>query len=376
MTSESPITLVLLGAGASMASDYSLPGMKGFFSELDSRPDDKPVDALNGFLQWFFTGRSRADWNLEEALSYLFLAHERLPKLTGHERPRYAKEAVSYRTLLRYVRTRLEPSDRLADGCSIHGQLLQCLGPLDSIITLNYDLVMDEALRVAGRREQGMESMRLMTWDRTIDGSLGLELDDVYFAPHVNLSSSVRSHGERMASDSWLGRTGTYLKLHGSLDCLRCINPTCANRQRLSRADPETYRHMLTGADVNCRRCGMLLEPAIIPPLTGKSLVEGPYMAVWNQAFTELFEADRVVVIGVSFSAADTELRWLIRQTMELRDDLPEVVVVNPDSTAASAAFELFDSIDDGRVRGTHFVRVPDFLEVEQAAEADQSKGA
>jgi hypothetical protein len=69
-----PGTVLLLGSGASRASQFALPTMAGFFTGAQSLPSN-----LDDFLSWFYPGRTRDSYNLEEVLAYLDISRARLP---------------------------------------------------------------------------------------------------------------------------------------------------------------------------------------------------------------------------------------------------------------------------------------------------------
>src|SRR5438067_4426990 len=112
-------TVVVLGAGASKGSDFSLPTMQGFFgANIHQIPD-----RLRSFFAWFYPGRAPADYNLEEVLSYLYISHSRVPAWTGVA----AIEAIGLKTLdydllLDYVAGRLEVP---RTPCKRHTSLVQ-----------------------------------------------------------------------------------------------------------------------------------------------------------------------------------------------------------------------------------------------------------
>jgi hypothetical protein len=57
-------TVLLLGAGASCASDFALPSMAGFFVGRNAHQE------AMSFLQWFYPNRSPDQYNLEEVPSH------------------------------------------------------------------------------------------------------------------------------------------------------------------------------------------------------------------------------------------------------------------------------------------------------------------
>jgi hypothetical protein len=95
-----------------------------------------------------------------------------------------------------------------------------------------------------------------------------------------------------------------------------------------------------------CDFCGAVLRPYLVPPVLSKAGdVPPPIRLMWRLALRELLAASKTAVVGVSFAPSDFELRWLIRQSAELRRRRPppELVVVNRDEVAWDVARGLFD---------------------------------
>jgi hypothetical protein len=315
-----PKTIILLGAGASKASDFALPTMKGFFD-----PKAIPTN-LEKFLSWCFQGVPLHESDLEEVFSFLDMSVNRLPTWVGH--PMVVDmigQSYPLGELLCYVRERLQiPKD---SGCRKHTTLFSSLGPKDTVLTLNYDLVADHSLAEIEKGPDG----RFKRFSR-MDKLVALVGKPEFMA------------GEPPALLPEEQDTGFYLKLHGSLDWLYCPNQECANGTRFFVLSGE---RLTNGQEVGkpCRRCGFALRAFIVPPISSKHRVLGGRLGfVWNQAMRELQAATKVIVIGVSLARSDFELRWLIRLGNIARKP-SELIVVNPCSEDRKAAKHLFGPI-------------------------------
>jgi hypothetical protein len=66
--------VMILGAGASAASDFHLPVMSGFFG-----PNKEAYSELFRFLDWFYPDIPAGCYNLEKVLAFLELSKTRLP---------------------------------------------------------------------------------------------------------------------------------------------------------------------------------------------------------------------------------------------------------------------------------------------------------
>ncbi len=330
-------TVLMLGAGASRASQRELPTMRGFFGpSLDEIPKE-----LREFLQWFYPGTPPGGFNLEEVLSYLYLSAERASSWAGMAGGATGTaHDFRYEHLLTYVQNRLEIPQH--STCDKHVAVFSRLDFEDTILTLNYDLIADQSLmkvettETAGRRE-------LKDWSRLykLDGLIGEP--NFYGGSPPSLSPR---------EEEW----GFYLKLHGSLDWFYCPNRGCQKNQNIHRLSPSAFPAGRVQGQP-CRQCGSPLRTFMVPPLPAKRVEPaGRLSFLWNLALRELRQAARVIVIGVSFAPSDFELRWLVRQSAALRETPVELEIVNlcaEDRQAARLLFgpgcqsRMFATLDD-----------------------------
>jgi hypothetical protein len=313
-------TVLLLGAGASRASDFHLPTMRGFF-DLADVPDD-----LKTFLHHFYRGIPAADFDLETVLADLTLSVQRLPRWAPDERVRHNIGAhYPLGDLLWYVSRRLKTDP--ARVCQRHKDLFRKLEVNDTVLTLNYDVVADQVLSLLDRDAEHPDRFRRFS-----------RMDKL-----MNLVGDARlMAGEPMTLLPQEQDGGFYLKLHGSLDWLRCTSLQCPNGRRFYPLSGET---ITAGQEPGkpCRLCGAVLQAVLIPPLPDKTEVfEGRFGVLWNLALRELQAATRIVVVGVAFARSDFELSWLIRLSSATRFHDLELVAVNPVAGDRDAARRLF----------------------------------
>jgi len=313
MESSSPQKSVyFLGAGASKASDFQLPTMSEFFTEEDFKQDKYP--ALHKFIGRVFPKVSFKELNLEEVITRLELGIDRFGAFGEHPEP-YLYEAR--REFTSYVRERLQYKPiNGRPTCEKHTVLLGQLNEKDSIITLNYDLIVDYGLYAISPKHDGGELK---------EGSL---LNRMYtiLKPGLILGGAPPS-----LRHSYAG-LGHYLKLHGSIDWLYCPYPSCWQHQRFfpNRIDWKEEAHNSPGDP--CIFCGSPLESVIIPPTMNKTFIEYPQLGLlWTLAWKEIRVADRLVLIGMSLPESDYYLKWLISSAVVTREKKPSVVVVNKD---------------------------------------------
>jgi NAD-dependent SIR2 family protein deacetylase len=159
-----------------------------------------------------------------------------------------------------------------------------------SVLTFNYDLVLERALL----REYG-----------ELDYKLGRIRGLKKFSKGVPL-----------------------IKLHGSLNwswCSGCEEvyvdekPTAANYRR--EACPRS-------------RCDTLLEPLIVPPDANKNASLDIISGLWRRAGSFLNQADRIVVVGYSLPDADTSAKELLMESVQ-RVSRFDVINSHPDALFA-----------------------------------------
>ncbi|MBK8817058.1 MAG: hypothetical protein IPN42_16820 [Methylococcaceae bacterium] len=314
-------TTLIIGAGLSAASDFHLPTMRGFFTQNISENTE-----INYFLKWFYPNQNPEEYNLEDVLSFLNLSCARIPIWQNNFQSQ--SNRILFDSLLKYTKMRLEiPVNSI---CSLHESLFQTLKEQDTIISFNYDLVADRVL--LNIEPQQNDRPGLDTRMGKISGLLGRL--NIWNDPPPSLLPR---------EQKW----GFYLKLHGSLDWLYCETPGCENNVNIFACGvSELSEGQAEG--MPCRYCGASLKTFIIPPVATKRLEDRGRMAfLWNIALRQLSSATRIAVIGISFAPSDFELRWLVRQAIELRvQKYYELHVVNPSKHDRQNIIKLFPGID------------------------------
>jgi len=183
-----------------------------------------------------------------------------------------------------------------------------------SIICLNWDILLDNALHNALLREHAGSG----------------DYDPFGVVDYCCYISSLNATDTRIRTGLWsLGCRGynvKLLKLHGSMNWLQC--PNC---QRLFVEFGEK-RGILErlGAD-ECRHCkkyghSNLLQGSLVMPTFLKDLSNFQIKLVWQNAGVELMEAKGLVFIGYSLPHADFEFRQLLTR-MIWRDAPVDVVL-------------------------------------------------
>ena len=308
-------TVFVLGAGASAASDFHLPVMKGFMTQLDHH--DYRVHNLCRYCDQTFPfsyepGHLHGEYaglNLEEVFTQLELDLAGFASIRGWS----VEELLAARgELLAYVESALD-LERYArpDGCAMHKQLLSETfkeDSLSSILTLNYDMVVDVTMNAACRDQKDKPLWRMYSLLGVLPGFFQVSRPTSRTKP----------------------QKGLFLKLHGSVDWAFCPNPNCMHHENIGASWLGLGNRPTKAGDI-CASCGTDFEPVIVPPTMKKSFEQFPKLGlIWRLAHEELKVADKVVFFGVSMAESDYYLHWLIRSSLVYRDPKPEVIVINP----------------------------------------------
>jgi hypothetical protein len=241
-----------------------------------------------------------------------------------------------------------------------------------SVITFNYDTYLEDAIALSAGQSLPSEAkydawhrrfdarsanpslgvadedlaLKDLNWDRNL--AYGLEFDTVQMqqfgtAPIVDGGRFYRQPG----NEPYVTRQ--VLKLHGSLNWftyapLPGLPPEEADHTVV--LDWRYYKDPYWGIDLPRHPNGRLLQPAIVTPVLHKDAYFGApiyrrlFPPVWQRARKVLSECTRLVVIGYSFSASDVRTTNLLREAFD-KNDLQELVVVNPNKDIAEKAKEL-----------------------------------
>ncbi len=168
---------------------------------------------------------------------------------------------------------------------------------IDSIITFNYDLVL----------ERELEKRRIRP------------------AYHCGQNADYypRAFAEPIVQMN-------LLKLHGSINWA-----ICKECKRLHFMPYQGYRlsDLLSYSCSQCNRTNCL-EVLIVPPTWNKGIDEAFIRSVWTQALRELMSAGRIFIIGYSFPETDQFFKFMLGLALAHNNELVEVHIVNPEGEA------------------------------------------
>lgn len=200
----------------------------------------------------------------------------------------------------------------ISDNNGEYQKFVSKLEKKDTIITFNWDLLLDNALN------------RATILDKLAEPDRADVAHYWQFIWHFSgLGEGTWKHiSVQEPYHDWDPENGYYLKAHGSIDWFYCLNESCrAFRKVFPRPDPaKTYY---------CGECHEPLECLLIPPVLNKGYRQYPLIRrIWNVAAKELSSANELIIWGYSLPPTDFYSSWLLRQSREAQPQ--SLVIINP----------------------------------------------
>ena len=177
----------------------------------------------------------------------------------------------------------------------------------DTIITLNYDCLLDDCLAKIGvLPEYGLQNR---------------QLPPEYSQCHCELS---------------------VLKLHGSANWFKCNSGNCSGIVIAGGSPAKRLEYFYGQHCPHCRQG--TVEPVIVPPTWAKGGQSDVLRPVWARALAALREAGRIFIIGYSMPSTDQFFRYMLALALASNEMLDKVIVVNTSADAQKTFEELFRS--------------------------------
>ncbi|NLI12218.1 SIR2 family protein [Pelotomaculum propionicicum] len=305
-------TVYILGAGASAAE--GAPVVRNFlrvaYRYFKEERNETDLDIVWDFLEHFYGQRTKIssgeDLDRYPGIDEIFnivdwylLHNQAFSRRFSRPRLFHLKNALV--KLISMTLDRSLPPQEGIHHSFVTGVLGKGKEP-PTFISLNYDIVLDKALRGAG-----------------------YALEYGFYG----------SHGDHLASRKKI----PLYKLHGSLNWSFC--PLCGE---ISEHE-EKVAHLLFGSgnNITCPYCGGENSQAIIiAPTLYKSYKISRLQNIWDGAVGAISHSDRLVIIGYSLEAADTSFIATIKRALNAPDKNREIVVVNPNERACKRYLQIF----------------------------------
>jgi hypothetical protein len=298
--------VVILGAGATLGASFAgdatvrPPLNADFFTQLQrmrgkhSGLVKRVVEDVVGLFGPNFT-LTLEDYfsQLESMIDATRFTPRGVAKLTGADLR--ARRDRLMAALSAVLEASTDEAVRAGDGCLRHQRLVELLNPRDTVISFNYDCVMDDALRRAG------------------DGKWSARYGYAFPRPSRVLSDGDThwSHANPAAKAS---ETIYLLKLHGSLSW-----------QLPSASDGDIVLKQRLHAQRGTPRF------TIIPPGWSKQEREEPiFQELWKKAERAIRNAKTIAVVGFSFTPTDLHVEAVVRLALARSGPLRTLVIANP----------------------------------------------
>lgn len=138
------------------------------------------------------------------------------------------------------------------------------------------------------------------------------------------------------------------VKMHGSINWFYCESCQEMDRYDLGYIKEAYQKDRLSYPVMGiCKHCGGLSRPMIVPPLSLKFLMFPSLAGLWDRTQIAFQEAKVILVVGYSFSEADTYITKMISRAMGA-DKSKRLLIVDLDrSLAASVTQKLVTHIDN-----------------------------
>lgn len=363
----------LLGAGFSADTKFRFPLSTGFLArefpylEEDGSEEFANVELTMPELIPLFENIEREygaleDLNLEAVMTDLYVrafgigrSWEPSTFAGGTQRP--ANELQRDTELLEhYIVGRLRLMNETTQVCPLANRLVRTLKRQDSIVTLNYDTIIESHL--SKLPELGAEP-RVRTMESTIRPP----------------GSTTGGAAAPIFRGSVLPEHGVLAKLHGSVDWFTCPNPICPNHAYIQPNSPWSLIAFRGAGRPHCVSCGWTPRTVIIPPTLPKVFDRFPKVGLmWTHAYRALRHARRWVFMGISVASTDFHLSALLRASsrdavglFHDRDD-GQLCIVDPDSKGvakrviASLAPDVARLFLEGKANVATFASIDEYL--------------
>ncbi len=251
-------------------------------------------------------------------------------------------------------------SSKEAKGWSeTYSRLAAILNSRDTVITMNYDLFLDNAIASMYDKFGNMD-----------DGSFNVTYGVDYQKTSSDGDIACNGTLEPYSNDNYerQERSVTILKLHGSLNwaiCSSCKTLLITEGTPLSRISTYINRLQSESLDFKSRHLccpRFTLEPLIVAPTWMKDYDNQILRTLWQTAIAQLHKADDIIFLGYSFSEVDFQFRYLISRALHMRYGKPwqRVIVVNPDESVVDRYRRFFGNIIFRKEKASEFLlRIP-----------------
>ena len=243
-------------------------------------------DRIRKVFREEFPTRGRWPIPMEEAFSLLYVSKDFPEIYVTRGRRRQAGTRKEIEDFLRLTYGILSTIESKAPEQNLYSQLIAQLEPQDTLITLNYDTLVDSALVDAGWDPQAgyglIGGKKRISWSRQ--------------RPHAFPLAGIK-----------------LLKLHGSLNWY-----VKGSFQKLGRVFEAKPSRVLISKPARTNEIHGLVRQ-IVPPIYGKFFGHKHWREIWDQAYKSLVGAEVLVIIGCSLVNTDFHLSGMLSHAVKKR---------------------------------------------------------
>lgn len=336
-------TVIVLGAGASRGASFveslhgTLPPLDSdFFTQAQRLSNAKPKalvdDLIRNTVDIFGTNFKLTMEGFLTHIEHLSNVFEDY-KLVG--RPPDNPYPQIRQQFLQVLAAVLDEAIGRDPACDYHNALVQALSHRDSILSFNYDWLIDASLRNHGHQKWNPRSGYGIA--AYVQGRPGMGTE--YWAA-VDPSTGEKAYPPN---------TVTLLKMHGSLNWFPMPVESDVKRVRLR----QRWWHQNGN-----------LRFEIAPPEWNKPIRSGIYQIVWRRARAALRMSRAIAFVGYSLPATDLPAQALFMVdagTTTNARDLSLLIIVNPDQQARARIRGVLSQRIGRSTRVLTFERFKDF---------------
>lgn len=353
---ESTPVCLLLGAGASAPAPSLIPTVADLLPQLWRRARKLGRDDIDRLADWCDEREIR---NIEDLLTAAYLANfsAKNSNVTGlldyflfKSGTRTVDDFVSPR-----LRSRGTPQVDAASIALLQDTLQVLFGLLTGVMIPAAPNACHSAV-VEFVRSHSRAKIVTTNYDGCIDEAL------------LRAGVPVQTHLDENAPRS--PGAVDLLKIHGSINwsyCESCHDVREFNLLEQKRAfNDDSHSYAVIGI---CKNCGGQRRPLLIPPLGFKFVMFPNLIRLWDHAREAIQSSELIVVVGYSFSDADSYINKIIERSMTV-SSTQRLLVVDPNSalvdtlrTRFAARIDKFDQKRILRAGGSSADLLPKILQ-------------
>ena len=378
------MNVIILGAGASKAYNDSPTGQKmpianDFFKTFHNLDIASNSWVLIGFIINYFAKYRKKEFldflNFNEDIEVLHseVKNKLIDSLMSSNTNYFNKEEMMdnmlhYKAYLEIIFLFTSVINEIQNGpvSKPHLNLIKYLNPEDSIITFNWDTLMDKALNESTdwNTSEGYYVKPSKTFKNGwVDADTGIEKNYPYIIKLHGSTNWITSHlipekgklemlQETNADDFYIYEStidpystydGRYIP--GYTDFSYGYYPPNLPLKGKKIPDGMMLMKNIIRTGFNPKgeadSYGLVSMPLIIPPVHNKEydFYGDIFSTLWKKAEEDISKAENIILIGYSFPITDIRTNNLFKSAFSQRNTMPQIIIVNPNSAQIEERF-------------------------------------